>query len=333
MPTRETTEPRHRPAASPSSPPPPHAPLPERDVRRKRPPALSFLLRMDTLRRIARVVVAAGARLRSRSSWRSSPPSCSRRSSRDDARHVGRAPPRPRTTCRVRVPRHGAAVRPLRALRRARAAAGPVADRRVALPGHGRDAALRDRQRPASSRATTSSTGRSSSRSSTSSTFRWAYERVTGAPPARGRLPAPGGPRRLRRAHRGRRARAVLGRGRRADRGDRLHLADAAARQRPALARAPWTTWPTSCSTPPRRRGHHRRPRLPAEREAVELVDQCHQRGVAVRIAPSTMEILVHRAEFVPGQSVPLFELARRSSTASTTRSSARSTSSGHCCC
>ena len=28
-----------------------------------------------------------------------------------------------------------------------------------------------------------------------------------------------------------------------------------------------------------------------------------------MRIAPSTMEILVHRAEFVPGQSVPLFEL------------------------
>jgi exopolysaccharide biosynthesis polyprenyl glycosylphosphotransferase len=45
------------------------------------------------------------------------------------------------------------------------------------------------------------------------------------------------------------------------------------------------------------------------QREAVELVDECHQRGVTVRIAPSTMEILVHRAEFVPGQSVPLFEL------------------------
>ncbi len=44
--------------------------------------------------------------------------------------------------------------------------------------------------------------------------------------------------------------------------------------------------------------------------EAVELVDQCHQRGVRVRLAPSTMEILIHRAEFVPGQSVPLFELA-----------------------
>ncbi|MBA2638363.1 MAG: sugar transferase [Solirubrobacterales bacterium] len=42
---------------------------------------------------------------------------------------------------------------------------------------------------------------------------------------------------------------------------------------------------------------------------AVELVDACHQRGVRVRIAPSTMELLVHRAEFVPGEGVPLFEL------------------------
>ena len=49
-------------------------------------------------------------------------------------------------------------------------------------------------------------------------------------------------------------------------------------------------------------------PDFPQEK-AVELVDQCHQRGVTVRIAPSTMEILVHRAEFVPGASVPLFEL------------------------
>jgi exopolysaccharide biosynthesis polyprenyl glycosylphosphotransferase len=43
--------------------------------------------------------------------------------------------------------------------------------------------------------------------------------------------------------------------------------------------------------------------------EAVELVDRCHGRGVRVRVAPSTMEILIHRAEFVPGESVPLFEL------------------------
>ena len=43
--------------------------------------------------------------------------------------------------------------------------------------------------------------------------------------------------------------------------------------------------------------------------QAVELVDVCHGQGVRVRIAPSTMEILVHRAEFVPGEAVPLFEL------------------------
>jgi len=49
-------------------------------------------------------------------------------------------------------------------------------------------------------------------------------------------------------------------------------------------------------------------PDFPQER-AVDLVDRCHVVGVRVRIAPSTMEILVHRAEFVPGQSVPLFEL------------------------
>src|SRR5947209_3186514 len=45
------------------------------------------------------------------------------------------------------------------------------------------------------------------------------------------------------------------------------------------------------------------------QHEAVDLVDRCHAQGVRVRIAPSTMEILVHRAEFVPGQAVPLFEL------------------------
>jgi exopolysaccharide biosynthesis polyprenyl glycosylphosphotransferase len=42
---------------------------------------------------------------------------------------------------------------------------------------------------------------------------------------------------------------------------------------------------------------------------AVDLVDQCHRRGVEVHVAPSTMEILIQRAEFVPGQSVPLFRL------------------------
>ncbi len=47
---------------------------------------------------------------------------------------------------------------------------------------------------------------------------------------------------------------------------------------------------------------------FPQER-AVELVDLCHRRGVTVQVAPSTMEILLDRAEFVPGQTVPLFTL------------------------
>jgi exopolysaccharide biosynthesis polyprenyl glycosylphosphotransferase len=49
-------------------------------------------------------------------------------------------------------------------------------------------------------------------------------------------------------------------------------------------------------------------PDFPQE-QAIELVDQCHRRGVTVHVAPSTMEILIDRAEFVPGQSVPLFTL------------------------
>jgi exopolysaccharide biosynthesis polyprenyl glycosylphosphotransferase len=45
------------------------------------------------------------------------------------------------------------------------------------------------------------------------------------------------------------------------------------------------------------------------QQQAVEVVDVAHGQGVRVRIAPSTMELLVHRAEFVPGEAVPLFEL------------------------
>ena len=41
----------------------------------------------------------------------------------------------------------------------------------------------------------------------------------------------------------------------------------------------------------------------------LDLVERCHQHGVTVHVAPSTMEILLDRAEFVPGESVPLFTL------------------------
>ena len=43
--------------------------------------------------------------------------------------------------------------------------------------------------------------------------------------------------------------------------------------------------------------------------QAVELVDRCHRHGKRIRVAPSTMEILMDRVEFIPGQSLPLFEL------------------------
>ena len=49
-------------------------------------------------------------------------------------------------------------------------------------------------------------------------------------------------------------------------------------------------------------------PAFPQE-QAVDLVDRCHRHGIRVRVAPSTMEILMDRVEFVPGQSLPLFEL------------------------
>ncbi len=49
-------------------------------------------------------------------------------------------------------------------------------------------------------------------------------------------------------------------------------------------------------------------PEFPQDK-AVELVDMCHRRGVTVQVAPSTMEILIDRAEFTPGHTVPLFTL------------------------
>ena len=39
------------------------------------------------------------------------------------------------------------------------------------------------------------------------------------------------------------------------------------------------------------------------------IAEEAHRRGLKVRIAPTTTEILVQRAEYIPGQGVPLFEL------------------------
>jgi exopolysaccharide biosynthesis polyprenyl glycosylphosphotransferase len=45
------------------------------------------------------------------------------------------------------------------------------------------------------------------------------------------------------------------------------------------------------------------------EERLLELVEAAHARGVRVRIAPTTTELLHQRGEYVPGQGVPLFEL------------------------
>ncbi len=45
------------------------------------------------------------------------------------------------------------------------------------------------------------------------------------------------------------------------------------------------------------------------EDELLRLVDAAHRSGVKVRVAPKTTELLTQRAEYVPGQGVPLFEL------------------------
>jgi exopolysaccharide biosynthesis polyprenyl glycosylphosphotransferase len=41
----------------------------------------------------------------------------------------------------------------------------------------------------------------------------------------------------------------------------------------------------------------------------LEIVEAAHRRGVRVRVAPRTTDLLVERGEYVPGQAVPLFEL------------------------
>jgi exopolysaccharide biosynthesis polyprenyl glycosylphosphotransferase len=45
------------------------------------------------------------------------------------------------------------------------------------------------------------------------------------------------------------------------------------------------------------------------ERDLLEIAELAHRRGVAVRVAPKTTEILTERVEYIPGQAVPLFEL------------------------
>ncbi len=45
------------------------------------------------------------------------------------------------------------------------------------------------------------------------------------------------------------------------------------------------------------------------EARLLEIVEAAHRRGVRVRLAPRTTELLIERGEYVSGQAVPLFEL------------------------
>jgi len=45
------------------------------------------------------------------------------------------------------------------------------------------------------------------------------------------------------------------------------------------------------------------------DKRLLEIVEAAHRRGVKVRVAPRTTELLFERGEYVPGHGVPLFEL------------------------
>jgi exopolysaccharide biosynthesis polyprenyl glycosylphosphotransferase len=45
------------------------------------------------------------------------------------------------------------------------------------------------------------------------------------------------------------------------------------------------------------------------DRQLLEIVEHAHRRGVQVRLAPKTTALLTERAEYIPGQGTPLFEL------------------------
>ena len=45
------------------------------------------------------------------------------------------------------------------------------------------------------------------------------------------------------------------------------------------------------------------------DQDLLDLVEYANRAGVKVRVAPTTMDLLTQRVEYVPGQGVPLFEL------------------------
>ena len=258
--------------------------------------------------RLLRVAVAAGARLRRRVGRAVHGAAAEgARQGRLRARRGGPLRLRPDAGLpRLRLPADGAAVRALGPLRRALAPARADAHRRLAVPGDDRRARVRASRAATRSPATTSSTARSRSRSSRSRRCAGSHTLVTGWLLARA-----GYTRRT----------LLVGSGR--------HL-DAVAH---ALADSPHGgIEPVGyISLTPRPDNGLRSlgelaelPEILAEHRVQEVIiadpdfpqdaggragRRVPPRGVEVHVAPSTMEILTQRAEFVPGQSLPLFTL------------------------
>ncbi len=243
---------QHAPAASSIA-------LPPVDVRRKRPPLLSFLLRMETLRRASRVVsllaldfaalyaaifvaLMVKAVLRE-GNWAWQASSVETGSTIAFAYLV-------MVLLFARSSMYSErAQRP-----------GLPQDRHQPVPGHARRAGVRRRQRRAVLQLLhllRHARVRDRHGRRRPQPLRARHGRA----PARGRLPAPRRAGGLGQAHRGRGARAHR-RGPRAGGDGRLHLAHAAPRQRPALARAHRRP-ARRAGRPPHPGGHHRRPRLP----------------------------------------------------------------------
>ena len=295
------------------------------DVRRKRPPALLVpAADGDAAARRARRHAAAldfGAALRRHLHGADGQGGRQRR-------HVGVGTRRStrRRTRRLRLPRDRAAVRALGAVRRPRAAPGPAEDRLLAVPGDGRRARSTRSPTASSTRATTSSTGRSSSRSSSSARSAGSTRRSPAgccAPPATGAAPCSSARASTSRTSPTRSRDEVA----RAGRDARLHLAHAAARTT-ACARS------GGSSDLPQVLDEHgvqeviiADPDFPEDR-AVELVDQCHRRGVTCASRRRRWRSSSTAPSSSRARRCRCSSCARRSSRASTTWSSARSTSS-----
>ena len=198
---------------SPGGPLVPPAPVrgEPHDMRRKRPPALAFLLRMDTLRRLARVASLLAldfSRPVPRDLHRAVHQGLGARRARPRD-GPGRADTRPRTSSRSRSSS--------RALLFARSGLYAGRAQRPGPHAHRRRRSSRRRSSRCSSRSSTAlrlpellhllrlAVLRRRLRRRCSAAR---YERVDRRAAAGGRLPAPRGARRHRRAHRGRRARA-----------------------------------------------------------------------------------------------------------------------------